>query len=96
MRNNYQFKPLRKKLGNSIYREIIERTMLRAYALEEVPLGDRIGKVVLTINPKYTNMDCNNCSKRNLFLQFRFYVLCVVFHLRHQLCSLINSFRYVV
>jgi transposase len=58
--NNYQFKPLRKKLGNSIYREIIERTILRAY---------RIGKVVLTINPKYTSMDCNNCSKRNLFLQ---------------------------
>jgi hypothetical protein len=60
--NNYQFKPLRKRLGNSIYREIIERTMLRAY---------RIGKVVLTINPKYTSMDCNNCNKRNLFLKLR-------------------------
>ena len=58
--NNYQFKPLRKRLGNSIYREIIERTLLRAY---------RVGKVVLTINPKYTSMDCNNCSKRNLFLK---------------------------
>ena len=58
--NNYKFKPLRKKLGNSIYREIIERTILRAY---------RVGKVVLTINPRYTSMDCNNCSKRNLFLQ---------------------------
>ena len=58
--NNYKFKPLRKKLGNSIYREIIERTILRAH---------RVGKVVLTINPKYTSMDCNNCSKRNLFLQ---------------------------
>lgn len=58
--NSYQFKPLRKKLGNSIYREIIERTILRAY---------RIGKVVITINPKYTSMDCNKCSKRNLFLK---------------------------
>ena len=58
--NNYQFKPLRKRLGNSIYRDLIERTILRAY---------RVGKVVMTINPKYTSMDCNNCSKRNLFLK---------------------------
>ena len=49
-------------ISNSIYREIIERTILRAH---------RVGKVVLTINPKYTSMDCNNCSQRNLFLKLR-------------------------
>jgi len=58
--DRYKFKSLRKSLGNTIYRDLIERTMLRAY---------KIGKIVLTINPRYTSMDCSVCGRRNFNLK---------------------------
>jgi IS605 OrfB family transposase len=58
--DRYKFKSLRKSLGNTIYRDLIERTMLRAY---------KIGKIVLCVNSRYTSMDCSVCGRRNFNLK---------------------------